>query len=178
MKKYFKSIYHRLIHALSNAVFRAKSVNLIQLPKKIKNGANCRNCHYWRDVNEEMGYCSYEQVSLYVNKRQVCDYWAADGAMGIWNNTKIVLDKDYGDIPPTPKIEIDKNKNGGVSYEEEEKERAKSAGLITLPKNIKGIHCYNCEYSSSAGWCKLINVYIEKNDKCNKWDHPDTLRLR
>lgn len=170
--------YLKKIKAMADSIFRAKDVNLIRLPKKIKNGSNCKNCNYWRDANEEVGYCSFSQVSLYVSERQVCNYWAVDGALNVWNNQKVVLEKNFGDKPPTPQIEIEEDPNGGVIYEGEEIERAKNAGMISIPKRQTGIHCYNCQYSNSAGWCKLINVHIEKNDCCNEWKHPGTLRFK
>lgn len=178
MKTIFKSTYHRLIFALAKAIFRAKSANLIHLPKKIKDGSNCKNCNYWRDSKDKIGYCSFSQVSLYVTKRQVCNYWAADGALYAWNNQKVDLEKNFGDNPPTPQIEVETDANGGVVYEGEEAERAKAAGMMSLPKKLVGSHCFNCEYSSSAQWCKLINCHIDKNDCCDKWKHPGALRFK
>jgi hypothetical protein len=169
--------YKKIIKALAESIFRAKGVNLIKLPKKIES-ANCKNCHYWRDSKGDIGYCSFSLVSLYVTERQVCNNWAADGALNVWDNQKVILEKNFGDSPPTPLIEIERDRNGGVLYENEEADRARAAGMISLPKDEKGVHCFNCEYSSKGEWCKLVNVHIEKNDKCNQWKHPGTLRFK
>jgi hypothetical protein len=175
--------YKQIIAGLISMKLRARDTGLIKLPKKIEKGSNCSNCAYWRKTDKDgVGYCWHPEVSVFVTQRQVCNLWNADGVIDMSTGKKTALIEDFRDYPPSAQTsDIELDQNGGVKYTESaDAERAKSSGLITLPKDQTGSRCYNCKYSSSVGWCKNpeVNQPINKNDCCNEWDHPGTLRQK
>jgi hypothetical protein len=57
---------------------RAKEVDLITLPKKIR-GTNCFNCRFIRNKMLRHGKCSHPKVDQDVNERMCCVLWSAPG---------------------------------------------------------------------------------------------------
>lgn len=171
--------YKKIIAKIVSGIFRAKDAGLMHLPKTIKSGANCLNCHYYMKTDSpDIGYCWKPEVSLFITEKQVCNHWAADGAIGYWNKTKLFLMRHFRDMPPpVTSDDVKINDRGGVKYvDKTEFDRARSAGLITLPTDVEGSRCYNCEYSSPVGWCKNpnVNLPIDKNDLCKHWHNPNS----
>jgi hypothetical protein len=175
--------YKKLIAQMVDLALRAKKSNLISLPKAVKEGANCGNCNYWRDTeNPEVGYCAQSQVSIFITKRQLCHNWGHKDAVDLLTKTKMDLEPDVRDMPPpTSNEQFEFNYNGGLVYKDvDSKERASAAGMLSLPKEQKGASCYNCQYSTSVGWCKnpKVNQVIHKDDRCNNWDYPGAIKVK
>lgn len=75
------------------------------------------------------------------------------------------------------------NRNGGMDYASEfDRDRARAADLITLPREINGTNCGNCLYSvkSKSGMeCdnpKLHGIAITSRQCCAYWDHQGSIR--
>ena len=82
--------------------------------------------------------------------------------------------------PPQPKKT---NKEGGFDPKPSQFKKWKKLDLITLPPQVSGTNCFNCEYiekkTDEVGWCKHEEVleYVGKNMCCKLWNHPDVKRL-
>jgi len=177
-----KTTYRKIIATIAQYTIRAKSANLVQLPTAYKAGANCRNCHYWKETSDpEIGYCQKAEVSVFVTDRQVCGVWAADGTISKWDNIKVILQKDFMDRPPSVAgTEI--NERGAIVYKDPAHiQRAASVRMKTLPPEMIGANCASCLYSDGEEkWCTFprVNQSINKNDKCKYWNNPDAMTLR
>ena len=182
MKKitnFFKNIIKAGITA-SKA--RAKNSGLIELPEAMSKGANCLNCHYWKETaTKGVGYCNHPRVSMFVSDRQLCNLWNSNGVQTKWGEGEVEGLEEYKNLIPEPGKDITYDLLGGITpLEPKQISRAKDVNLITLPKNIKASACYNCKYSSDMGWCKNSGVAqpIEKDYLCHYWDHPGTIRSK
>lgn len=84
------------------------------------------------------------------------------------NGCKPVI-KDPSLQPPNAYPEL--NSNGGYKYSGESKEVAKKAGLVTLPKLVKGTNCGNCIFNQN-NFCDHNKVLLPVTDKmcCALWD--------
>lgn len=174
--------YRKIIAMIAQYLTRAKSANLVQLPKAYKDGANCKNCHYWRNTTDmDIGYCWKADVSVFVTKHQVCGEWAADGTISKWDDTLVNLEKDVRDRPPqVDGTEI--NEHGVIAYKDKSHiARAAKVGMKALPKELKGASCHGCLFSDGGEkWCQhpKVNQPIDQNDKCKYWNHPKAQTLR
>jgi len=180
--KSIASTYRKVIATIAQYITRAKNANLVQLPKAYKSGANCRNCHYWKETGDpEIGYCWKPEVSVFVTDRQVCGVWAADGTISKWDKIKVILQKDFRDRPPALEG-LELNDQGAVEYGNNEHiRRAMKVRMKTLPPTVKGANCAGCLFSNGQDkWCAYpkVNQAIEKNDKCKYWNHHDAQSLR
>lgn len=81
--------------------------------------------------------------------------------------------------PPRP---TETNKDGGLEPSKPHIKVWKKVDLITLPANIEGTHCFNCEYiaekKGDIGWCKheQIHQWVTKRMCCALWDHKKVKR--
>lgn len=83
-------------------------------------------------------------------------------------------------------IEVYIDKQGGVIPQTNpELKRAQAADYGTLPRNIEGTNCGNCEYfnsnigkGSDVGYCRHENIsfFVGARNCCIFWDSPKYLR--
>jgi len=182
MKRIAEFFKHIIKAGFTAAKVRARDAGLIELPKQVAKGANCLNCHWWKDTNNrDVGYCNHPRVSMFVSEKQLCNLWNSNGVKTKWGSGEVVGLEEYKNLVPDPPADLPFDLSGGVVYTgEAEVSRAKNVNLITLPKDIKGAACFNCEYSSSMGWCKNSGVAqpIQKDYLCHYWDHPNAIRSK
>lgn len=84
----------------------------------------------------------------------------------------------------TDKRDEKKNSLGGLDpHNEKEKKIHKHADLITLPKEIQGTNCGNCQYikdvKEGVGYCNHPDLKCFVSDRmcCKYWSHHDVKRL-
>ena len=72
-----------------DSVGRAKSVDLITLPKKIE-GTNCANCKFVKILDESRGrgFCTNKDILLPVTAHMCCALWDAEGSGRSWKDKK------------------------------------------------------------------------------------------
>ncbi len=63
----------------ADALDRAKTVDLLTLPKDIK-GTNCYNCKWIKSKTPQKGYCANPKVAQYVNQHMCCAVWDSSDA--------------------------------------------------------------------------------------------------
>lgn len=74
------------------------------------------------------------------------------------------------------------NSQGGFDPTSKEIPVFKKADLITLPEDVKGTNCFNCEYvrkDGDTGFCVNENVkqWVNKRMCCAFWSNHDVHRL-
>jgi hypothetical protein len=76
------------------------------------------------------------------------------------------------------------NSQGGFDPISNEIPVFKKADLITLPENVEGTNCFNCEYvkkmkDGKTGFCEneAVKQWVNERMCCAYWDNHDVKRL-
>jgi len=74
------------------------------------------------------------------------------------------------------------NQNGGIDSDRDEWIKARNADLITLPQDVQGTNCGNCQYfrhmANMSGQCThpKLGVLVNNRMCCSFWDNSGALR--
>lgn len=113
-----------------------------------------------------------KKIKLPVTSRMCCSYW---DSKGIVNAITDISDVSFGEAGAIADTKL--NDNGGLDYSGEAIEKAKNADLITLPKDVFGTNCSNCQFFSD-GNCGNKNVMLPVTGRmsCSLWNNKEVNR--
>lgn len=81
-----------------------------------------------------------------------------------------------------PEKPLETNSQGGFDPQsDKQNQKFKKVDLLTLPEEVKGTNCGNCEYmrkQGKIGFCKHEDVQDWVTDRmcCNRWSHEGARR--
>ena len=151
---------------------------------KEKHNFNCKNM--LRDVRVNVGiigeprYIIKKQFysACEMTRKQALEYIRTNPYAKFDNGGEAIFDETNPDIRKVNGGHVPElNSKGGYDYKGDDKDIAKTVGLLTLPKAIKGTNCSNCLFFLND-YCyhEAVQLPVTSRMCCGLWDSKTSIK--